>query len=88
MEIKWIPTSERYPNEEKEYLVTVHRNGKVFTTAATYAKCVWDYGDYDTDPSDFEPGWIYGINDYDSEYLYYTPEEVSHWAELPAPCTD
>jgi hypothetical protein len=78
--IKWIPVTERLPEQDGKYLV--------------FRKCA--YGtDIDTlrfakdgrkvDKYDFHRGWKNVWHRYDSEYGHLTIDNVTHWMPLPEP---
>lgn len=43
MKCKWIPCSERLPEEDGEYLVWVRYEGREFTTTEEYEDGMWNY---------------------------------------------
>ena len=81
---RWIPCSERLPEEDGEYLVTVK---PTFKNMRNYIKhCDFARNLYLVDEYDFvDKKGIAGFYKYDSEYGYYEMTEVIAWCELPEP---
>ena len=80
----WIPVSERLPEEDGEYLVTVK---PTFKNMRNYIKhCDFALNLYLVDEYDFvNKKGVAGFYKYDSEYGYYEVTEVIAWCELPEP---
>ena len=80
----WIPVSERLPEEDGEYLVTVK---PTFKNMRNYIKhCDFARNLYLVDEYDFvDKKGVAGFYKYDSEYGYYEMTEVIAWCELPEP---
>ena len=76
---KWIPVSERLP-EDGIYLVTVERiAGEPRIETKSFAKDLHRVDDYDF------PKHRCGWYDYDSEYGYWEDTNVIAWMPLPQP---
>lgn len=77
---KWIPVSERLPENDGKYLVLKalgeHRWHDVFR----FAKDGRKVNKYDFD-SNWQNVWFI----YDSEWGYITTDNVTHWMPLPEP---
>ena len=81
---RWIPVSERLPEEDGEYLVTVK---STFKNTRNYIKlCCFARNLYLIDEYDFvDKKGIAGFYKYDSEYGYYEMTDVIAWMPLPEP---
>ena len=81
---KWIPCSERLPEEDGEYLVTVK---PMLKSMRNYIRhCDFARNLYLVDEYDFvDKKGVAGFYKYDSEYGYYEMTEVIAWMPLPEP---
>lgn len=77
-EPKWIPVSERLPDDRKDCIVTF-KDGCVDTMY--YASDLYKVDDYDFYAKKGKAGWY----DYDSEWGYYSRDDVVAWMPLPEP---
>lgn len=77
-EQKWIPVSERLPDERKDCIVTF-KDGYVDTMC--YAPDLYRVDEYDFYAKKGKAGWY----DYDSEWGYYSRDDVVAWMPLPEP---
>lgn len=77
---KWIPVTERLPEDRQRILC--FRKGKYGFCALTaaYSKCLASYCDID-----FHGVKHGGFFDYDSEVGYYELHDITHWMPLPEP---
>lgn len=76
---KWIPVSERLPEESKKCLVTF-KGG--YVGIMCYASDLYRVDEYDFCDKKGKAGW----HDYDSEWGYYSRDDVIAWMPLPEPC--
>ena len=75
---RWIPCSERLPDERKDCIVTF-KDGYVDTMC--YAPDLYRVDEYDFYAKKGKAGWY----DYDSEWGYYSRDDVIAWMPLPEP---
>lgn len=80
---KWIPVTERLPEEDGKYLVFEQGNGRTVTSVLKFAKDARKVDRYD-----FKGRWKNAWYEYDSEWGYYTVNSVTHWMPLPEPPKD
>ena len=81
---RWIPVSERLPEEDGEYLVTVKptfKNMRNYIRHCDFARNLYLVDEYDF----VDKKGVAGFYKYDSEYGYYEMTEVIAWCELPEP---
>lgn len=76
---KWIPVSDRLPDERKKCLVTF-KSG--YVGIMYYAPDLYRVDKYDFCNKKGKAGWY----DYDSECGYYSRDDVIAWMPLPEPC--
>ncbi len=77
---KWIPVTERLPEQDGKYLVCKNLFGDV------YIKTVWFAKDArKVDKFDFRCRWKNVWYDYDNEWGHYEVGAVTHWMPLPEP---
>jgi hypothetical protein len=79
-EPKWIPVTERLPEQDGKYLVCKNLFGGAYITAIRFANdgrkvCKFD----------FRERWENVWYEYDIEYGYLTVDTVTHWMPLPEP---
>ena len=78
---KWIPVSERLPEEDGYYLVAKKIfNNSIFQDVLSFAK-----DGRKVDKYDFHRGWKNVWYCYDSEWGHLTIDNVTHWMPLPEP---
>jgi hypothetical protein len=75
-EPKWIPVSERLPEESKKCLVTV-KGG--YVGIMCYASDLYGVDEYDFCDEKGMAGWF----DYDRELGHYSRDDVIAWMSLP-----
>ena len=78
--VKWIPVTERLPEQDGKYLVCKNLFGDAYITAIRFAKdgrkvCKFD----------FQERWKNVWYEYDSETGYFSVYTVTHWMPLPEP---
>ena len=73
---KWIPVSERVPEERKKCLVTF-RGG--YVGIMCYASDLYEVDEYDFCDEKGMAGWF----DYDRELGHYSRDDVIAWMPLP-----
>ena len=78
---KWIPVTERLPEEDGRYLVvkTIFNNS-IYQDVSSFAK-----DGRKVDKYDFYRGWKNVWYYYDSEWGHITTGNVTHWMPLPEP---
>lgn len=77
---KWIPVSERLPQEDGSYLVTTNYFGKhQGINIRCFAKDGETVNEYDLAGQKYV--WYF----YDNEYGYVSTDSVTHWMPLPQP---
>ena len=77
---KWIPVSERLPEENGQYLVFQKHTYGTYTAVLQFAK-----DGRKVDKYDFYRGWKNVWYRYDSEWGHITIDDVTHWMPLPEP---
>lgn len=75
---KWIPVSERLPDERKDCIVTF-KDGYVDTMY--YAPDLYKVDEFDFCTKKGKAGWY----NCDSEWGYYSREDIIAWMPLPKP---
>ena len=75
---RWIPVSERLPDDRKDCIVTF-KDGYVDTMC--YASDLYKVDEFDFYEKKGKAGWY----DYDSEWGYYSRDDVVAWMPLPEP---
>ena len=75
---RWIPVSERLPDDRKKCLVTF-KSG--YIDIMCYALNLYKVDKYDFSTQKGKAGWY----DYDSEWGYYSRDDVVAWMPLPEP---
>ena len=78
--LKWIPVTERLPQEDGNYLVFEQHAYGTATTTLRFAKDARLVDKYDFDRA-FKNVWYR----YDSEWGHITIDYVTHWMPLPQP---
>ena len=81
-EPKWIPVSERLPEHDGKYLVTMKgiMSNFFYIGTTSYAKDL-----HRVDKYDFRSGIGDGWYNYDEEYGHYKIDNVVAWMPLPEP---
>ena len=77
---KWIPVTERLPEEDGKYIVFEQSGGRTNTSMLRFAKDARKIDRYD-----FKGRWKNAWYEYDSEWGHYTVKSVTHWMPLPEP---
>ena len=77
---KWIPVTERLPEDRTNILCYVNSVPKGYRQIAWFTQCLEDFCHVD-----FEGDRRNGFVDYDSEVGYYRLHGVTHWMPLPEP---
>ena len=75
---KWIPVSERLPENKGDYLVAKQLFGDSYVRVVSFAKDGRKVSRYD-----FQNQWKNVWYEYDREYGYITIDSVTHWMPLP-----
>ncbi len=75
---KWVPVSEKVPEERKKCLVTF-RGG--YVGIMCYASDLYGVDEYDFCDEKGKAGWF----DYDREWGYCSRDDVIAWLSLPEP---
>ena len=75
---KWIPVTERLPDKDGKYLTYYHNHFVDITRVLDFAKDARKVNKYD-----FLRSWKKVWYEYDSEYGYFTIDDVTHWMPLP-----
>ena len=84
-EPKWIPCSERLPDEDGDYLVLYCTHSKYKPYAydvISFANDLYQIDEYDFNDKKGQKGWFYC----DHEYGYCEDNSVYAWMPLPEPC--
>ena len=79
-EQRWIPVTERLPEDRNQLLCFGGAKGWEYTRIARFAICLETVDQYD-----FEGQKRSGFYGYDSEYGYYEETDITHWMPLPEP---
>ena len=75
---EWIPVTERLPQEDGSYLVTINSfNGRKYIDVRWFAKDGETVDEYEL--AGQKNVWYY----YDSEWGYISIDSVTHWMSLP-----
>ena len=77
---KWIPVTERLPEEDGSYLCFSQYCGSGWCAVRGFAKDGRKKDEYD-----FQRRWKNVWYDYDSEYGYCVIDSITHWMPLPEP---
>ena len=77
---KWIPVTERLPEEDGSYLCFSQYCGSGWRSVRGFAKDGRKKDEYD-----FQRRWKNVWYDYDSEYGYCVIDSITHWMPLPEP---
>ena len=77
---KWIPVTERLPEQDGAYLVFRKWHNFTYTEVWKFSKDARTVDKYD-----FTRKWENVWYEYDSEVGHYTTEDVTHWMPLPEP---
>jgi hypothetical protein len=75
---RWIPVSERLPDEWEKCLVTFKND---YVGIMCYALNLYKVDEYDFCTKKGKAGWY----DYDSEWGYYSRDDIVAWMPLPEP---
>ena len=78
---KWIPVTERLPEENGYYLVAK----KIFNNSIMQEVLSFAKDGRKVDKYDFHRGWKNVWYCYDSEWGHLTVDNVTHWMPLPEP---
>ena len=77
---EWIPVTERLPEEDGSYLVTIDRSGgRQVVNILWFAKDGETVDEYELAEQKYV--WYF----YDSEYGYISTDSVTHWMPMPEP---
>ena len=77
---KWIPVTERLPEDRNQLLCFGGAKGWEYARIAGFAICLENVDQYD-----FEGQKRSGFYGYDSEYGYYEETDITHWMPMPEP---
>ena len=77
---RWIPVTERLPEEDGSYLCFSQYCGSGWCAVRGFAKDGRKKDEYD-----FRRRWKNVWYDYDSEYGYCVIDSITHWMPLPEP---
>lgn len=83
-EPKWIPVTERLPDENGKYLTVFTVNTippRPVIEVSCYAKDLYKIDKYDFHDKKRK----HGFYQYDSEWGYFEMQDISHWMPLPQP---
>lgn len=80
LEQKWIPISERLPDLDGTYLVTIAYTDRRVIKIVKFANDLKKIDRY-TFKYETDPGWYV----YDNEYGHYTINNIVAWQPLPSP---
>lgn len=80
-ERKWIPCSERLPENKQKCLLTTLLSGMKYVYVGTYATDLYSVNKHDFADRKGASGWYYR----DSEYGYIEYNNVVAWMPLPEP---
>ena len=78
---KWIPVTERLPEEDGYYLVAK----KIFNNSILQEVLSFAKDGRKVDKYDFHREWKNVWHYYDSEWGHLTIDDVTHWMPLPEP---
>ena len=78
--VRWIPVTERLPEEDGSYLCFSQYCGSGWFAVRGFAKDGRKKDEYD-----FQRRWKNVWYDYDSEYGYCVIDSITHWMPLPEP---
>lgn len=84
---KWIPVTERLPEENGKYLTVFTINTippRPVMEVCCFAKDLYKVDKYDFQDKKRKPGFY----QYDSEWGFFEMSDISHWMPLPPPPKD
>ena len=79
---RWVPVSERLPEEDGKYLTTVKGIGLVYNEIRCFSKNLYEVNEYEFCDKK-GPGWYF----FDHEYGDIEETNVIAWMPLPKPFT-